>query len=77
MGKRIELTAQRTAGATCPPDKASVDLFDAGQPGMLLRVYQTGRKVLMVTYRVGSGRGAKQRWYRLLALIEQQLRAES
>lgn len=41
------------------------DLSDAGQPGLLLRVYRTGHKVFLVAYRIGIGRKGKQRWHRI------------
>jgi integrase len=62
---RIALTAQRIAQATCPPGKNCDDLQDTVLPGLLVRVYKTGTKVFMVRYRVGSGRGAPQRWDRI------------
>jgi integrase len=65
MKGRIELTAQRVSRATCPPEKAIADLSDAGQPGLMLRVYRTGHKVFMVAYRVGAGRTGKQRWLKI------------
>ena len=62
---RIALTAQRIERAVCPPGKDKDHLWDSVQPGLALRVYATGRKVFMAFYRVGSGRGAPQRWDRL------------
>jgi integrase len=65
MRGRIELTSQRVSRVTCPPEKAVADLSDAGQPGLMLRVYRTGHKVFMVAYRVGVGRKGKQRWLKI------------
>jgi integrase len=62
---RIALTTARIEQATCPPGKASIDLWDTVQPGLLLRTYPTGKKTFMAFYRVGSGRKAPQRWDRL------------
>lgn len=65
MKNRIKLTTRIVEQATCPADKPSVDLWDAEQPGLLLRVFRTGHKVFLAFYRVGSGRTAKQRWPRI------------
>ena len=62
---RLPLTMQRIEAVTCPSGKAMSDLWDGLQPGLLVRVYPTGRKVYMAFYRAGSGRRAVQRWSRL------------
>jgi integrase len=59
--QRTALTLPRIRAATCPPGKRSIDLWDHGQPGLLLRVYPTGRKVFMAFYRAGR----TQRWQKL------------
>jgi len=61
-GQRIALTAQRIEGASCPPGARQALVWDSVQPGLVLRIYPTGRKVFLTFYRVGSGRRAPQRW---------------
>jgi integrase len=56
------LTAQRIQRATCPYGKTQAMLWDAVQPGLVLRIYPSGAKTFFVFYRVGSGRKATQRW---------------
>ena len=64
-GQRVKLTTRIIERATCPDGKAQHDLWDADQPGLVLRVYPTGRKVFLAFYRVGTGRKAEQRWPRI------------
>src|SRR5690242_2765541 len=48
--------------AACPPDKAHVLLWDSERPGLAVRVYPSGRKVLTVLYRTPGGRKGRLRW---------------
>jgi integrase len=64
-GDRVTLTVDGIKKAVCPPGKAQTLIWDAGQPGLVLRVYLSGRKVYLLFYRAGSGRGAPQRWDRI------------
>lgn len=62
---RVVLTMQRIAAATCPPDKSTLLLWDAEQPGLAVRIYPTGRKVFVAFYRTDGGRKGGQRWLRI------------
>lgn len=63
MAARTKLTANRVRDAICPPEKPYVRHWDAGQPGLSLRVYNSGRKVYFFYYRPRGGGPA--RWLTL------------
>ena len=63
--RRVKLTMQRIASATCPPDKAHVLLWDSERPGLCVRIYPKGRRVFTVLYRTQGGRKGRLRWLTL------------
>jgi integrase len=65
-GKRIPLTEAIIAGASCPPDRQWRPLWDATQPGLMVRIYRTGNKSYWFRYRPpGAGRSVNPKWIRL------------
>src|SRR3954449_6649762 len=61
-GRRISLTTQRIADATCPAEKGELMLWDAEVSGLAVRLLPTGRKTFVIYYRAeGGGRTAPQR----------------
>jgi len=50
-GKWNVLTEVIIAGASCPPDRQWRPLWDAKQPGLLVRIYQSGSKSHWFRYR--------------------------
>ncbi len=65
LTKRVRLTMQRIAEATCPADKSHVLLWDSERPGLAARIYPSGRKQFVLLYRAGGGRQGKLRWLTL------------
>jgi integrase len=65
-GKRIPLTEAIITGASCPPDRQWRPLWDATQPGLMVRIYRTGSKSYWFRYRPpGAGRSVNPKWIRL------------
>jgi integrase len=60
MEKRCELTQRLVDNAECSPDQDEAIWHDTRQPGLKLRV-RGGSKSYTMRYRVGRGRGARQR----------------
>lgn len=55
---RPRLTTAFIEAAVCPPDKTEVLLWDAGCPGLAVRVHRSGAKTWCLRYRHGKGRAA-------------------
>jgi integrase len=65
-GSRVNLTTARLDVARCPPGKSEIKLWDAVVPGLVVRVYGSGRKTFVLRYRPkGSGRRATSRHHNL------------
>lgn len=60
-GQRIALTDKRIEDAVCPPGQSQVRLWDATQPGLLLRIYPSGAKTYWCRWRASG----KVCWYRI------------
>jgi integrase len=60
-GLRQALTVDRVNAAVCPPGQSQVRLWDAAQPGLLVRVYSSGSKTYWARYR----RNGKLQWYKI------------
>lgn len=54
----VRLTTTLVESASCPPGKTEILLWDAGCPGLAVRVHSTGAKTWCVRYRAGRGREA-------------------
>jgi integrase len=54
--RQVTITAQFVRNATCPPGRAKIDYFDAGQRGFMLEVRCSGGKTFYQRYRDQRGR---------------------
>lgn len=62
-GSRKTLTQAMIAAATCPPERFSQSLWDAKQPGLVVRIFPSGTKRYYFSFRQsGGGRSAPRRW---------------
>ena len=55
---RSRLTTTSIEAAICPPEKTEILLWDAGCPGLAVRVHRSGAKAWCLRYRHGKGRDA-------------------
>jgi integrase len=55
---RSRLTTTSIEAAVCPPEKTEILLWDAGCPGLAVRVHRSGSKAWCLRYRHGKGRSA-------------------
>ncbi len=65
MAEKIRFTTRRIVALTCPEGRRHIDLFDADQAGLALRVTGTGTRTFYAVYRVGAGRAGKVRWQKI------------
>lgn len=62
--ERAALTVARIDKATCPTGRRQFLLWDSEQPGLIVRIYSTGKKTYLYRYRPsGGGRGENPRYY--------------
>jgi integrase len=54
--RQVTITAQFVRNAACPPGRAKIDYFDAGQRGFMLEVRCSGGKTFYQRYRDPKGR---------------------
>lgn len=74
-GRRIVLTEALIAAASCPPERQWRPLWDAKQPGLMVRVYRTGAKSYWYRFRPpGAGRAVNPKWVRLGAVAAMALK---
>ncbi len=65
-GTSKPLTETMIRNTNCPPERSWRPLWDATQPGLVVRIYKTGTKSYWYSYRPpGGGRQASRQWVKL------------